>query len=42
MVVVSQFITKDSIKGKMLEIQNKKKDLIIGAFQMPEARGGAQ
>ena len=35
-VFIYKFITKESIEGKMLEIQNKKKDLITGAFHMPE------
>ena len=35
-VFIYKYITKDSIEGKMLEIQNKKKDLITGAFHMPE------
>ena len=34
-VTIYKYITKDSIEEKMLEIQDKKKDLIAGAFQMP-------
>jgi len=38
-VTIYKYITKDSIEEKMLEIQEKKKDLISGAFHMPaEAR----
>jgi SNF2 family DNA or RNA helicase len=33
-VTIYKFITKDTIEEKMMEIQNKKKDLIAGAFQM--------
>ena len=35
-VFIYKYITKESIEGKMMEIQNKKKDLITGAFHMPE------
>ena len=35
-VFIYKFTTKSSIEGKMVEIQNKKKDLITGAFHMPE------
>ena len=35
-VFIYKYITKDSIEGQMMEIQNKKKDLITGAFHMPE------
>ena len=35
-VFIYKFITKSSIEGQMVEIQNKKKDLITGAFHMPE------
>ena len=35
-VFIYKFITKSSIEGQMVEIQNKKKDLINGAFHMPE------
>ena len=35
-VFIYKYITKDSIEEKMVEIQNKKKDLITGAFHMPE------
>ena len=35
-VFIYKYINKDSIEEKMLEIQAKKKDLISGAFHMPE------
>ena len=35
-VYIYKYIVKDSIEEKMLEIQAKKKDLISGAFHMPE------
>jgi len=38
-VFIYKYVTKDSIEEKMVEIQNKKKDLISGAFHMaPEER----
>ena len=33
-VTIYKFITEDSIEEKMVEIQDKKKDLISGAFHM--------
>ena len=35
-VFIYKYITKESIEGRMMEIQRKKKDLITGAFHMPE------
>ena len=35
-VFIYKFITNESIEGKMIQIQNEKKDLITGAFHMPE------
>ena len=35
-VFIYKFLTENSIEMQMLEIQNKKKDLISGAFTMPE------
>jgi len=37
-VHIYKYITKESIEEKMLEIQAKKKDLISGAFHMPEEK----
>merc|ERR1712083_527775 len=34
-VTIYKYITKNSIEEKMMEIQEKKKDLISGAFHMP-------
>merc|ERR1719449_344573 len=34
-VKIYKYITKDSIEEQMVEIQEKKKDLISGAFHMP-------
>ena len=33
-VTIYKYITEDSIEEKMVEIQDKKKDLISGAFHM--------
>jgi SNF2 family DNA or RNA helicase len=33
-VTIYKYISKDTIEEKMMEIQNKKKDLIAGAFHM--------
>ena len=35
-VFIYKFITNESIEGKMIQIQNDKKNLISGAFHMPE------
>ena len=35
-VFIYKFITKDSIEERMIQIQNDKKNLISGAFHMPE------
>ena len=35
-VFIYKFITNESIEGKMIQIQNEKKNLITGAFHMPE------
>ena len=35
-VFIYKFITNESIEGKMIQIQNEKKNLISGAFHMPE------
>ena len=35
-VFIYKYITKESIEGRMMEIQRKKEDLITGAFHMPE------
>jgi len=35
-VMIYKYITKNSIEEKMMEIQEKKKDLISGAFHIPE------
>jgi len=35
-VFIYKYITNNSIEGQMMDIQNKKKDLITGAFHMPE------
>ena len=36
-VFIYKYLTEDSIEETMLNIQNKKKDLITGAFTMPPA-----
>ena len=35
-VFIYKFITNESIEGKMIQIQNDKKNLISGAFHMPK------
>ena len=41
-VFIYKFITNESIEGKMIQIQNDKKNLISGAFHMPEEEGRMQ